>query len=164
MPEKVALYAGSFDPITNGHLDIIRRASKVFDKVIIAVMTNTTKKYLFTYGEKEDLINSQVANLPNVKVIDGKNRLTVDLANELKVDVLIRSMRNTNDFIYESGVSQINHLQDRNIETLYLLSDPKYANISSSMIKEIITFGGNVSQLVAPEVENKLKQKIKGIH
>ncbi|GKQ42815.1 phosphopantetheine adenylyltransferase [Companilactobacillus sp. RD055328] len=164
MTKKIALYAGSFDPITNGHYDIVLRAAQIFDEVIVAVMTNTSKNYMFSYEEKEKMINQQFEKLDNVSVVDGENKLTVDLAKELKANVLVRSMRNTNDFIYESGVSQINHLQDNNIETLYLLSDPKYANISSSMIKEIITFGGNVSQLVAPEVEKLLKNKIKGIH
>lgn len=164
MTEKIALYAGSFDPITNGHLDIIQRSAKIFDKVIVAVMTNTSKKYMFSYDEKKNMIDHQISELSNVEVINGADKLTVDLAKELNANVLVRSMRNTDDFIYESGVSQINQLQNNSIETLYLLSNPKYSNISSSMIKEVITFGGNVSELVSSEVEKKLRIKIKGTH
>ncbi|MDO1605307.1 pantetheine-phosphate adenylyltransferase [Lactobacillus sp. YT155] len=160
MSEKIALYAGSFDPITNGHLEIIKRAAQIFDKVIVAVMTNTSKHYLFSYEEKQALILNQVQELKNVEVIDGKNKLTVDLAKELDVHVLVRSMRNTNDFIYESGVEQINRLQADDIETVFLLSDPQYSNVSSSMIKEVASFGGDISKLVDPEVAKKLIEKL----
>lgn len=160
MTEKIGLYAGSFDPITKGHLEIIRRSAKIFDKIIIAVMTNTSKQYMFTYAEKANFIKEQIVDLDNVEVVDGQQQLTVNLAAEYGVKFLIRSMRSAADFDYEAGISQINKLQNENLETVYLLADPKFANISSSMIKEMLKFGGNVSGLVTPQVESALKEKL----
>lgn len=161
MSKKIGLYAGSFDPITKGHLEIIKRSAKIFDKVIVAVMTNTSKKYMFTYDEKAKFIQEQIKDIKNIEVIEGQQQLTVNLANKYKVTALIRSLRSAADFDYESGISQINKLQNKDLETIYLMADPQFANISSSMIKEMLKFGGDVSGLVTLEVEKALKEKLK---
>lgn len=161
MSEKIGLYAGSFDPITNGHLDIIRRASKLFDKLYVAPMTNTSKEYLFTYIEKKQFIEDQITDLSNVTVIDGKGELSTKLAHQLGAHFMVRSMRNPDDFGYESGVASINRVLDKNIETIFLLANDRYATISSSMMKEVAKFGGDISEFVPPTVAQALIKKLR---
>ena len=161
MSEKIGLYAGSFDPITNGHLNIIRRASKLFDKLYVAPMTNTSKEYLFTYAEKKQFIEDQIADLSNVIVIDGKGELSTKLAQQLGAHFMVRSMRNPDDFGYESGVASINRVLDKNIETIFLLANDRYATISSSMMKEVAKFGGDISEFVPPAVAQALIKKLR---
>ena len=161
MSEKIGLYAGSFDPITNGHLDIIRRASKLFDKLYVAPMTNTSKEYLFTYTEKKQFIEDQITDLSNVTVIDGKGELSTKLAHQLGAHFMVRSMRNPDDFGYESGVASINRVLDKNIETIFLLANDRYATISSSMMKEVAKFGGDISEFVPPTVAQALIKKLR---
>ncbi|AKP66445.1 pantetheine-phosphate adenylyltransferase [Companilactobacillus ginsenosidimutans] len=160
MSEKIGLYAGSFDPITNGHVDIIRRASKLFDKLIVAPMTNTSKKYLFTYDEKKTFIEEEIKDLPNVKVVNGKDELTIKLAKRYGATFLVRSMRNADDFGYESGVSSINKALDDDIETIFLISDTKYSTISSSMIKEVAKFNGDITKFVPKHVATELTKRL----
>lgn len=160
MSQRIGLYAGSFDPITNGHVDIIRRAAKLFDKLIVAPMTNTSKKYLFTYDEKKRFIQEAVKDLPNVEVVDGKDELTIGLAKKYHASFLVRSMRNADDFGYESGVSSINKALDDEIETIFLISDSKYSTISSSMIKEVAKFNGDITKFVAPDVAVELTKRL----
>ncbi|WP_334332632.1 MULTISPECIES: pantetheine-phosphate adenylyltransferase [unclassified Companilactobacillus] len=161
MSEKIGLYAGSFDPITNGHLDIIRRAAKLFDKLYVAPMTNTSKHYLFSYQEKKVLIEDEIKDLPNVYVVDGKSELSTNLAEQLGAKFLVRSMRNPDDFGYESGVASINKVLDKNIETIFLLANDKYATISSSMMKEVAKFGGDISEFVPQTVAHELINKLR---
>ena len=161
MSEKIGLYAGSFDPITNGHLDIIRRASKLFDKLYVAPMTNTSKEYLFTYTEKKQFIEDQITDLSNVTVIDGKGELSTKLAHQLGAHFMVRSMRNPDDFGYGSGVASINRVLDKNIETIFLLANDRYATISSSMMKEVAKFGGDISEFVPPTVAQALIKKLR---
>lgn len=160
MSERIGIYAGSFDPVTNGHLSIIRRASSLFDRLIIATMTNTSKSYMFTYDEKKRFIENEISDLKNVQVIDGKNRLTTELAKENNANCLVRSMRNSSDFSYEAGVFAMNKSLEPEIETIFLLADSKYANISSSMIKEVAKFGGDVSKFVPDDVAKELVKKL----
>lgn len=160
MSDKIGLYAGSFDPITNGHVDIIRRAAKLFDKLIVAPMTNTSKKYLFSYNEKKTFIEEETKDLKNVIVVDGKDQLTTDLAKKYGATFLIRSMRNADDFGYESGVSSINKALDDDIETIFLISDSKYSTISSSMIKEVAKFNGDITKFVSKHVASELTKRL----
>ncbi|WP_300562456.1 pantetheine-phosphate adenylyltransferase [Companilactobacillus sp.] len=160
MAEKIGLYAGSFDPITNGHVDIIRRAAKLFDKLIVAPMTNTSKKYLFSYAEKKIFIEEETQDLANVIVVDGKDQLTTDLAKQYHATFLVRSMRNADDFGYESGVSSINKALDDDIETIFLISDTKYSTISSSMIKEVAKFNGDITKFVSKHVAQELTKRL----
>lgn len=158
---RIGLYAGSFDPITNGHLDIIHRAAKLFDKLYVAPMTNTSKQYLFTYPEKKAFIEHETTDLSNVYVIDGKDELSTKLAQQVGAEFMIRSMRNPDDFGYESGVASINKVLDKNIETIFLLANDKYATISSSMMKEVAKFGGDISEFVPSEVAAALIEKLR---
>jgi len=161
MSQKVGLYVGSFDPITNGHLDIIRRSSKLFDELYVAPMTNTSKHYMFSYEEKKVFIEDEIADLSNVTVIDGKEELSTRLAKELGATVMVRSMRNPDDFGYESGVASINKVLDKDIETIFLLANNKYATISSSMMKEVAKFGGDISEFVPQSVAQALIKKLR---
>jgi len=161
MSQRIGLYAGSFDPITNGHLDIIRRSAKLFDKLYVAPMTNTSKKYLFTYEEKKQFIEAEITDLDNVVVIDGKGELSTKLASQLGAHFMIRSMRNPDDFGYESGVASINKVLDKNIETIFLLANDRYATISSSMMKEVAKFGGDISEFVPTAVAHALVKKLR---
>lgn len=161
MPNRIGLYAGSFDPVTNGHLTIIRRASKLFDELIVATMTNNSKNYMFDYEEKKAFIEAELGDLKNVRVVDGKEQLTTKLAKEYNAKTLVRSMRNSSDFSYEAGVFSMNRSLDPEIETIFLLADSKYANISSSMIKEVAKFGGDVSKFVPDNVAKALVKKLR---
>ena len=157
--EKIALFPGSFDPFTKGHLDTVERSSKLFDKVIIAVMTNTSKKYLFNAAEKIALINDSITHLENVAVIASEGELTVQLAKQLGANFLIRGIRNTTDYEYEKNIAHMNHDLAQEIETVFLLSPPELAKISSSIVKEIATFKGDVSLYLPPCVNSALVKK-----
>ncbi|SPC38603.1 pantetheine-phosphate adenylyltransferase [Latilactobacillus fuchuensis] len=157
---KIALFPGSFDPFTKGHLDTVQRASQLFDQVIIAVMTNAAKQPLFDSPTKVALIAEVTTDLPNVQVVAQPKTLTADFARQVGARYLIRGIRNANDFEYERDIAALNQTQDDQLETVLLLAKQEYAFISSSMVKEIASFGGQVSQLVPPAVERALKQKL----
>lgn len=149
-----ALYAGSFDPLTMGHVDMIERAAKIFDFVYVAVATNTTKTSLFTGEERLALAKEATNHLENVEVIYLKSGLTVNFARELGCSVLIRGLRNGSDFEQETNIALMNKMQAPDIETVLLLSSEKYRFVSSSIIKEVAQFEGDVSDVV-PEIVNK---------
>ncbi|MGC6767619.1 pantetheine-phosphate adenylyltransferase [Enterococcus sp. LJL51] len=155
---KIGLFPGSFDPFTMGHLNTVERAALIFDEVIIGVFTNTTKKSLFGPEEKERMIKEAVSHLANVRVFRQENKLTVETAKELGAGFLIRGIRNIQDFEYEKNIALMNRHLQTDIETVFLLSDEKYAHISSSILKEIITFGGDVSEYL-PEAVNRSIEK-----
>ncbi|MGX5377151.1 pantetheine-phosphate adenylyltransferase [Ligilactobacillus sp. LYQ135] len=158
-----ALFPGSFDPITNGHLDLIKRASKIFNQVVVAVMTNITKKSMFSPEEKLVLIENEIKKLKNVSVVEVKTGLTVDLAKQINADVIIRGVRNVNDYQFEQQIAVMNRKLDDQIETLLLPSSPQYNEISSSLIKEIAKFKGDISKFVplnvAKAIEGKINEK-----
>ena len=143
MSQRIGLYAGSFDPITNGHLDIIRRASKLFDKLYVAPMTNTSKKYLFSYQEKKSFIEAEIKDLSNVSVVDGKSELSTNLARQLGAGFMVRSMRNPDDFGYESGVAseeQYNHLLEKESLIEKLMEELKTIKVNNNNVnQEILT-------------------------
>ena len=159
---KVAIYTGTFDPITNGHLDIIKRSCKFVDKLIIAVSENDKKKTLFSISERMDMIKSVIQDegLLNIDV-DSFNNLLMNYANKKKATIIIRGLRAISDFEYEFQMTGMNYKLNPKIETVFLMSSDKYQLISSKLIREINSLKGDVSQFVPKVVENKLKKKIK---
>lgn len=157
--KRIALFPGSFDPVTNGHLNTIEKASKLFDELVIGVFTNTNKQTLFTAEERQAFIEEEVKTLENVSVRLCANDLTIRIANELKADYLVRGIRNQLDYEYEKSIAVLNKHLSSNIETIFLISDEQYNHISSSMIKEIAKFQGDVSDFVPSIVNDALKSK-----
>lgn len=156
---KIALFPGSFDPLTNGHLNMIERSTKMFDKVIVGVFVNTNKTALFTLEEKLVLIKAAVAHLENVEVIIQETKLTVESAAELGATFLIRGIRNVKDYEYEKDIARMNHHLAPDLETVFLLADEAYAHISSSLLKEVLRFGGDVSMYLPDSINQALNQK-----
>ncbi|MER2180949.1 MAG: pantetheine-phosphate adenylyltransferase [Desemzia incerta] len=156
---KIALYAGSFDPVSNGHLNLIQRGAALFDQLIVAVATNTSKKSLFTTDEKVQLMQENLTHLPNVTVVQHTGGLTIDLAKEWNATVLLRGIRNVKDFEYEADVAAMNKTQNKEIETVFLTADEKYRFVSSSLIKEVAMFGGDITGLVPENVNRAMKEK-----
>ena len=153
------VYPGSFDPVTNGHMDIIERAAKMFDEVIVAVLRNSSKnKPLFTNEEKLDLLEQVTNHLPNVK-IDTFSGLLIDYARQKKVQAIVRGLRAVSDFEYEFQIALANRKLDKDVETVFLMTSNQYCFLSSSIVKEIAFYGGCVKGLVPPEVEFSLKKK-----
>ncbi|TLG80219.1 pantetheine-phosphate adenylyltransferase [Vagococcus zengguangii] len=156
---KLALFPGSFDPFTKGHLDTVERAAQMFEQVTVAIMTNTNKKSLFTKEEKLTLTQAALAHLSNVQVMASELDLTVNLARDLGATVLIRGIRNTTDYEYEKSIAHMNHDLAPEIETVFLLSPPALSQISSSLIKEIATFGGDVSAYLPTNIHQAVLSK-----
>lgn len=151
-----AVYPGSFDPITLGHLDIIRRASKLFDEVIMAVVANPGKNPLLPIDIRAELISKVVEDIPRVKV-DTFQGLTVDFAKNKQISVIIRGLRAVSDYEAELGMAQTNKQLLPELETIFLMTKPEYSFISSSTVKEIVKLGGDVSQFLPPAVNSYLK-------
>ena len=156
---KKAVCPGSFDPITNGHLDVIERASHLFDEVVIAVLVNNSKSSLFTIEERIVLARDCVKHLPNVKV-DMWSGLLVDYCRENKVDAIVKGLRAVSDFDYELQMAQMN-LQLKDVDTLLMATKPAYSFLSSSLVREIARYGGDVSKLVPAGVLSELIRKAK---
>ena len=156
---KRALYTGSFDPMTNGHLDIITRSSKMFDELVVGVIVNPNKKPLFTQEERVKLIEEVTADLHNVTVecFDG---LLADYVNKNHFDAVVRGLRATSDFEYEIQIAHMNAcLFDKGIESVFLMTSPRYSFISSSMIKEVVSLNGCVDGLVPEIILKEIKAK-----
>jgi pantetheine-phosphate adenylyltransferase len=155
---KRVVCPGSFDPITFGHLDIIKRASELFDEVVIAVLVNTTKKTLFTVDERLEMIREVTAELPNVRV-DSWKGLLVDYCESHEVQAIVKGLRAVTDFDYELQMSQIN-LQLKGIETLFMATAPAHSFLSSSLVKEIATFGGDVSAYLPASIIPRVTERL----
>ncbi len=151
----IAIYPGSFDPITNGHLDILKSGSEIFEKVIIAVSYNVNKKGFLTVDERVDLIKKSVSNIKNVEV-DSFEGLTVEYAKRKGAHVLLRGLRTSFDFEYELQLSQTNNALNSDLKTVFLITKPEYNFISSSMVREILINKGDISKFVPTEVKNYL--------
>jgi len=157
---KTAIYPGSFDPVTKGHLDVLKRAAGIFDKVIIAVLKNSSKRSFLPIEDRLHLIklSCEYDKLENVEV-DSFQGLTIDYARLKGANVLIRGLRAVSDFEYEMQLSQTNNALAEDINTVFLITKPKYNFISSSTVKEVATMGGDVSKFVPPPVAEYLKQR-----
>lgn len=154
-----AIYPGSFDPVTFGHLDIITRASGMFDEVIVSVLDNCNKKALFTVEERVEMLKIATADIPNVKV-ESFSGLLIDYAKEKNVNISIRGLRAITDFEYELQIAQTNKLLSKGqLDTLFLTTSLEYAYLSSSGVKEIATFNGDISQCVPEFVADKVYEK-----
>ena len=153
-----AVFAGSFDPPTFGHLNIIERAQKLFSEIHVVIAVNKNKSYCFSGEERLEVIQQLVSRWNNVSV-HLWDSLIVDYAKKIKADVLIRGVRNDNDFLYEFDLAMMNKSLNPQIETLFLVPDPKFFVLRSSSIKELVAFGGDVSTMVPPIVEAMLKKK-----
>lgn len=160
MTEKIAVVPGSFDPITNGHIDIIRRAADVFDTVYVAVLNNSSKQPLFSIEERIALIEEVTKELPNIR-IETSSGLLIDYAREKKAKAIVRGLRAVSDFEYEMQITSMNRVLDENIETFFIMSKNQYSFLSSSIVKEVAKYGGQVCELVPPVVDEALKEKFK---
>ncbi|KOO49387.1 pantetheine-phosphate adenylyltransferase [Viridibacillus arvi] len=155
---KIAVVPGTFDPITNGHLDIIKRAADIFDEVYVAVMNNSSKKPLFNVDERMDLISQVTCDMPNVKV-DSSSGLLIDYAKKRNADAIVRGLRAVSDFEYEMQITSMNRFLDEKIETFFIMTKNQYSFLSSSIVKEVSQYGGDIHGLVPDIVEVALKEK-----
>ena len=159
MTKKIAIYPGSFDPITNGHIDLIKRASRLFDEVIIGITQNSKKSAFLTIEERIQLSEEILKEIDNVKVLSF-GTLLVDFAQAQNAQVILRGLRAVSDFEYEFQLSGMNKHLNANIETLFMTPAEQYANISSSLVREILSLGGDVSHFVPKPVETLLKTRL----
>lgn len=155
---KIVVVPGSFDPITNGHLDIIKRAAKVFGDVRVAVMNNSSKNSLFSVEERVALIEEVTAGIPNVKV-ESSSGLLIDYAKSIGASAIVRGLRAVSDFEYEMQITSMNRVLDESIETFFIMTNNQYSFLSSSIVKEVAKYGGEISVLVPKPVELALKNK-----
>ena len=160
---KVAIYPGSFDPVTNGHIDIIERGLKLFDKIIVSILQNPGKKNLFTLKERLEMLKDSMKKFKNVE-IDSFDGLLVDYAVARKADAILRGLRAMSDFEYEFQMALMNRRLNREIHTVFLMTGLRWIFTSSSIIKEAVQFGGNIEGMVPPLVHKKLIEKYTNQH
>ena len=158
LSEKIAVVPGSFDPITNGHLDIIKRAADVFDTVYVAVLNNSSKQPLFNVEERMSLIAEVTKQFSNIR-IESSSGLLIEYAQQKKAQAIVRGLRAVSDFEYEMQITSMNRVLDEHIETFFIMTKNQYSFLSSSIVKEVAKYGGNVSELVPKVVEQALKEK-----
>ena len=163
--KNIAVYPGSFDPVTNGHLDIIKRASKIFEKVYVAILTNSSKSPMFSVEERMEMIRQSVKakGLTNVEVCSF-NGLLVDFVADKNANVIIKGLRAVSDFEYEFQMALMNHKLLKDVETLFMMTSNKYSYLSSSIVKEVARYGGNLDglvpeELIAPIIQRAMQLK-----
>ena len=157
---RIAIYPGSFDPLTNGHLDVVQRAAKLFDRVIVAVAKNESKMPLFTLNERRMLVKKAVAHIPNVET-DVFEGLLVEYVAAQKARAIVRGLRAVSDFEFEFQLALMNRKLDENIETIFMMPKDTYTFLSSRIVKEIARLGGDVSEFVPTHVQAALRKKLK---
>lgn len=153
-----AVCPGSFDPVTNGHLDIVQRASNLFDEVVVAVLINKKKQGLFTVDERIELLQQVTADLPNV-VVDSFHGLLVDFCRDREIHAIVKGLRAVSDFDYELQMAQMNY-QLAKVDTVFVSTNPLYSFLSSSLVKEVATYGGDVSNLLPGVVFDRLRDRV----
>ena len=154
-----AIYPGSFDPVTNGHLDVIRRASGLVDELIVGVLNNKAKTPLFSVEERVKMLKEVTKELPGVKIVPFEG-LLIDFAKEMSAKMVVRGLRAVTDFEYELQMAKTNHKLGEDIETVFLTTSLEYSYLSSTIVKEVAAFGGDISQFVPEHVEERIKSKI----
>lgn len=157
----VAVYPGSFDPMTYGHLDIIKRASTSFEKVVVGVLQNSAKSPLFSVEERVSILKEQTADLPNVEIKEFYG-LSVNFARENQAKVIVRGLRAVTDFEYELQMAQTNRVLAPDVDTVFLATSLKYAYLSSTTMKEVARFGGEITEFAPPKVVEAVLQKTRG--
>jgi pantetheine-phosphate adenylyltransferase len=157
----VALYPGTFDPLTNGHLDLIKRSVRMFDKVVVAIFENPMKGPLFSVEERRRLIEESIQGLSNIEIDTFSNTLLVFYAKQRQAHVIVRGLRAIADFEYEFQMTLMNRRLDEDIETVFLMPREEYTYVASRLIKEVAAYGGNVEELVPPPVALALKEKFR---
>lgn len=150
--QRIALFPGSFDPFTVGHVDIIHRSLNLFDKIVIGVGFNSTKQTMFSMEQRMQWIKDSLRDQPTIEV-QSYNGLTVDFAKKIGAQFILRGLRTSTDFQFEKAIAQMNTLMDARIETIFILSSPEYAPVSSTIVRDIIRNGGEVSRFVASGVK-----------
>ena len=155
---KRAIYPGSFDPVTNGHVDIILRSSKIVDRLIVGVLNNSAKKSLFSVEERVSMLKELTKDLPNVEVtsFDG---LLVDYMREIDASIIVRGLRAVTDFEYELQIAQTNHIENTDIETIFLTTNLQYSYLSSTIVKEFASYGGDISKFVPERFIDRIYEK-----
>ncbi len=155
---RIGIYAGSFDPVTYGHLDVIRRAAKIFDQLIVAIGVNQTKPPMFTVPERLEMIRDLCKKVQNVEVASFSG-LAVSFATKREATALVRGLRTEMDFIYEMQMALMNRSLSSALETIFIPTSQDYGHVSSTLVKEVATYGGDVSSLVPPLVARKIAEK-----
>jgi pantetheine-phosphate adenylyltransferase len=155
----IAIYPGSFDPITNGHLDLIERGSRLVDQLVVAILRNESKQPLFSVEERMEMLREVVTVYPNVEV-DSFHGLLVDYARERGATVILRGIRAISDYVEELQMTLMNRRLNPDVETIFMMAGEAYSFISSRLVKEVIGLGGNISGLVPPTVETRLRNRI----
>ncbi|MFS1513245.1 pantetheine-phosphate adenylyltransferase [Chengkuizengella sp. SCS-71B] len=156
--QSIAVYPGSFDPVTYGHLDIIHRAAKQFDTLVVAVLNNAKKNPLFTVEERKVLLLEATRDLPNVE-IDNFHDLLTNYMNSKNAQIIVRGLRAVSDFEYELQMASTNRKLNEGVETFFMMTNPQYSYLSSSIVKEVAKYDGTVTDLVPKEVEKALREK-----
>jgi pantetheine-phosphate adenylyltransferase len=157
--KKIGMYPGSFDPMTKGHMDIVKKALTIFDEVVIAVLENSAKAMLFTPDERKKMIEEIYINDERVRCISLGSKLTINLAEEISAKGIIRGLRAMSDFEYEFQIANINRSQNEKIESIFFTATDKFTYVSSSMVKEIALYKGKVNEFVDPVVKKELEKK-----
>ncbi len=156
---RKAIIPGSFDPVTNGHLDIIKRASDVLDHLTVAVLDNPRKKVLFTFEERIEMLRKITADIPNVEV-DYFKGLLIDYAAQKNIQIIVKGLRAMSDFEFEFQMALVNRKLDPRMETMFMMTNSKYAYLSSSIVKEVASLGGDIREMVPPQVCEFVLHKI----
>lgn len=160
---KKAVYPGMFDPVTNGHLDVIKRGSVIFDKLVVSVGCNPLKEALFSVEDRMEMIKNNVRDFKNVEV-DCFSGMLVDYLKKQKTNIILRGIRTVSDFEYEFQRALTNRVLNREVETVFVMTSEQYSFLNSTLIKEAVSLGGSVSQFVPPDVERRLKEKFKHVY
>lgn len=155
---KKAIYPGSFDPLTLGHIDIIERSSKIVDELVVGVLNNSAKNSLFSLEERVSMIEEMTKNLPNVSV-SSFNGLLVDYMKEIDATIIVRGLRAVTDFEYELQIAQTNHVENPDVETIFLTTSLQYSYLSSTIVKEFASYGGDLSKFVPPQFIDRIYAK-----